>query len=64
MVVKQNMNLENISEKGMLAAAVVLSSIWLLAVPFIYLLLRSWRKKKKENDKLDTADTGESKDTL
>ena len=58
------MKLENVSEKGMLGAAVVLSSIWLLAVPFIYLLLRSWRKKKKENDKLDTADAGESEDTL
>lgn len=56
-------SLEKLSEGGLLAAAVILSSCWLLAVPFIYALLRAWRKKKNGN-KLDEAKKGESTPTL
>lgn len=56
-------NLEKLSEGGTLAAAIILSSCWLLAVPFIYMLLKAW-KKKKNGEKLVTKDAGKGKDTL
>lgn len=58
-------SLEKLSEGGLLATAIILSSIWLAAVPFIYLLLKTWKKKKKANGKeLDKEEEGESEDTL
>ena len=44
--------MEKLGEKGLLAIAIVLSSIWLAAVPVIYLLLREYKKEhgvKKQN---------------
>ena len=57
--------IEKLSEKGLLAIAIVLSSVWLAAVPVIYLLLREWRKKhKNEPEKQDLGGTREGEDSL
>ena len=56
---------EKVGEKGLLAIAILLSSIWLAAVPVIYFLLKEWRKKRKNGTKKqDLGDTGESENGL
>ena len=59
---------EKLGEKGLLAIAILLSSIWLAAVPVIYFLLKEYKKKHgikeqdmgSERESEDGLPTGES----